>query len=356
MNMGNGDKPTGQEIKRNIHHKRRKMSKKKRRQRQYIRLVTSILVSIVCVICLAILFSDIKADDTRKQDNKTEESTRKSDSINNKNGKDDKKNNKEEQTTEKKQLVTLAGIEIPEYVLGLDSTVGNCGYSTADEERDENNRPKTVLRLQEKYGDKYNAMFLGENDKQVYLTYTITTEYYYEGKSILEILLDTLDKYNIKAAFFVTGEYVTSNPDKCREIIDRGHILGGHGFRHPDEAGMASYSPEEQAEDAIKMAEAIKAATGIDIKYYRPDSGRFSELSLALLYEMGFRNIFYSYAYPDWDVSNQPDEDETLEKWMNGLHNGEVMYLHAVSMTSINVLPRFIEKIEDRGFTIGTIE
>ena len=104
------------------------------------------------------------------------------------------------------------------------------------------------------------------------------------------------------------------------------------------------------------MAEAIKAATGIDIKYYRPDSGRFSELSLALLYEMGFRNIFYSYAYPDWDVSNQPDEDETLEKWMNGLHNGEVMYLHAVSMTSINVLPRFIEKIEDRGFTIGTIE
>ena len=96
--------------------------------------------------------------------------------------------------------------------------------------------------------------------------------------------------------------------------------------------------------------------TGVHTKYYRPGSGIWNERSIAILNEMGFTTVLYSYTYFDYDVNNQPDENEAYEALVSNLHNGEIIYLHTVSNTNVAILERFIDKAISEGYTFASID
>ena len=174
-------------------------------------------------------------------------------------------------------------------------------------------------------------------------------ENYNDGVPNTDVVMDILKEKNVPAIFFVDGGYVRNYADMCKKIVDNGFVVGCHGWDHPAE-GVATYSLDKQLEDAKKIYETIYAATGVEPYYYRFGSGIWNERALALLSELGFRNVFYSFTYFDYDINNQPDVADSLQSMIDNIHDGEIIYLHTVSNTSVAILSDFIDAARAKGY------
>ena len=108
----------------------------------------------------------------------------------------------------------------------------------------------------------------------------------------------------VKAAFFVTKPYITSQPELVKRMVAEGHLVGNHTATHPSLPKIT----DDQMKKELKTTEAaFTAATGQEMaRLVRPPEGAFSEKTLASLQEMGYRAVFWSMAFRDWDVKKQP--------------------------------------------------
>lgn len=209
---------------------------------------------------------------------------------------------------------------------------------------DEQNRPTDTLSQNEKYKDYTADFIIPTTEKKIYLTLDEGYEY-----GCTPSILATLKEKDVKAVFFVTKSYAESEPDLVRQIIDGGHILGNHSVSHPS-AGLPSKSLEEQQQEVLGLHDYIKQNYDYDMYLFRYPAGIFSEQSLAVLNNCGYRGVFWSFAYLDYDVENQPDEGEALEKMISKLHPGAIYLLHAESWTNTNVLGSFIDRARAAGY------
>lgn len=214
---------------------------------------------------------------------------------------------------------------------------------------DANNCPSGATNFNAQY-DQYDSYAVLDSDKEIYLTFDQGYENGYTGQ-----ILDTLKEKNVKAIFFLTGGYVrNTDPALIQRMIDEGHVLGNHGDNHKSLANLLTSSIEDAEAELDGCEQLVKEKFGYDMKYMRPPEGKFSERSLALAHRMGYTTFLWSFAYKDWEVNNQPLEEESFVKITAHPHSGELMLLHAVSKTNADILPRIIENLQDQGFTLTT--
>ena len=91
-------------------------------------------------------------------------------------------------------------------------------------------------------------------------------------------------------------------------------------------------------------------------KYYRPPEGRFTERNMKFAKELGYKTIFWSFAYADWDNNNQPDPTEAIELIMENTHNGAIILLHPTSKTNADILGTLIDNWRKEGYRFGTLD
>ncbi len=210
---------------------------------------------------------------------------------------------------------------------------------------DENGRPVSCVNLQEQYGE-YSADFvrLGEEyDHKVYLTFDEGYENGYTGA-----ILDTLKEKGVTAVFFVTLPYAKQEPELIQRMIDEGHVVGNHTARHPN---MTGCSPEKAYDEVGDLHTYLQENFGYDMYLFRFPQGAFSQQNLALLQAMGYRSVFWSFAYADWDPNKQPAPETAKTKLMATLHSGEIFLLHAVSKTNTEILGDFIDQVRAAGYS-----
>ena len=198
---------------------------------------------------------------------------------------------------------------------------------------------------------KYDAVYLGDTSKKViYLTFDAG----YENGNTAKIL-DTLKAHNVPAAFFLVGNYIEKNADLVRRMVEEGHIVGNHTMHHPD---MSKISEKDAFEKELKdLEELFHRTTGKDLpKYYRPPQGIYSEENLRLAKELGYRTVFWSLAYADWNNDAQPTAQQAFDKLLPRIHNGAVVLLHSTSKTNGEILDELLTKWEDMGYTFGNLE
>lgn len=215
---------------------------------------------------------------------------------------------------------------------------------------DEDNRSIACVDLQKKYGDAYGAYFIGPKEQK---TVTLTFDQGYENGYTASIL-DTLKEKNVTAVFFLTGHYLRTQPELVQRMIDEGHIIGSHSDSH--KVYCRELSLEESYQDALGMQEALRSDYGYEMRLFRFPEGEFSEQSLGLMQSLGYKSVFWSFAYADWDPNNQPEKSAALEKILKFLHPGEIMLLHSVSSTNASLLGELIDEIRARGYEIGPFE
>lgn len=239
---------------------------------------------------------------------------------------------------------TLENEQIPN-IENLDATALDWGPGS---DTDESNRPLSAISYQEKY-DKYSADFIKDTDKndgtkRIYLTLDEGYENGFTGQ-----ILDVLKEKDCPAVFFVTKTYVEDNADLVQRMIDEGHIVGNHSVTHPSK-GLPSQSLDEQKSELTVLHDYMIEKYNYNMTLFRYPTGRFSEQSLALVNNLNYRSVFWSFAYYDYDVNAQPDETEALEKLKSVLHPGGIFLLHAVSQTNTNILGQFIDEARAQGF------
>lgn len=197
---------------------------------------------------------------------------------------------------------------------------------------------------------KYGAFYTGNTDeKKIYLTFDEGYEYGYTPK-----ILDTLKAKEVKAAFFCTGDFLKREPELVKRMVAEGHIVGNHSYKHLNQTKIS----EEQIKRELNDCEyQYKQVTGQEMpKYFRPPEGAYSEMSLAVIHNMGYKAIFWSFAHKDWETNNQPGKDVAYNRIINGSHNGAIYLLHAVSASNTEALPLVIDTLRAQGYTFGTLD
>ncbi len=197
---------------------------------------------------------------------------------------------------------------------------------------------------------RYDAVYRGNPEEKVlYLTFDAGYENGYTEK-----ILDVLKKHQVTAAFFLVGNYLERNADLVRRMVEEGHTVGNHTLTHPD---MTKCSGEEFTRELTGLEERFKEITGKDLpKYYRPPQGLYSEQNLKKAKELGYKTVFWSLAYADWDNNAQPSGDLALEKLMSRTHPGAVVLLHSTSSTNAQILDELLTRWKNQGYRFESIQ
>ena len=198
---------------------------------------------------------------------------------------------------------------------------------------------------------KYDAAYVGDTEKPVlYLTFDAGYE-----NGCTEQILDVLKKHNVPAAFFLVGNYLEKNPDLVRRMVEEGHIVGNHTMHHPD---MSKLSDKAAFSKELTDLETLfREVTGKELpKFYRPPQGIYSETNLQMAQEMGYKTVFWSLAYADWNNDSQPTRDQAFSKLLPRTHNGAVILLHSTSKTNAEILDELLTTWEQQGYTFESID
>ncbi len=195
----------------------------------------------------------------------------------------------------------------------------------------------------------YEGIYLGDTPRSLYLTFD---EGYENGYT--EKILDVLKENNVPAAFFVTGPYLEKEEALIRRMFDEGHVVGNHTVHHPSLPQVES--TEKVKEEITALNDMCKEKYGKEMRFFRPPRGEYSERTLKIAGDLGYKNVFWSFAYKDWDVKNQKGTEYAYEQIKKGVHDGAVLLLHAVSKDNAEVLDRVIKDLKSEGYRFKSLE
>ena len=209
------------------------------------------------------------------------------------------------------------------------------------------NQPKRCLTFQERYGDRA-AVFINDSDK-IALTFD-------EGGYVLDTtapILDTLKEKGVKVTFFITQLFARNCPDLVRRMIDEGHVIANHSWSH---VSLPTKSIEVAEAEIMKQHDYVLEHFGYKMTLFRPPQGEFSVRTLEMTKRLGYKSVFWSFAYLDYDVNNQPAPDAALNRILNAAHPGAIYLLHAGSATNAAILGDVIDGLRAKGYEFTTLD
>ncbi|MDP4176865.1 MAG: polysaccharide deacetylase family sporulation protein PdaB [Bacillota bacterium] len=181
-------------------------------------------------------------------------------------------------------------------------------------------------------------------EKRVAISFDSCSDPDYTGE-----ILDILDKYNVKADFFLVGYYVDKHPDMVKEIQKRGHEIGNHSNKHPD---MAYSSKEKIVGDISACDTKIMNVTGEMPKLFRFPSGSYNDNAIAAAESTNHLCI-------QWDVDSIDWKEKGLDIEYNRIVTktkpGSILLFHNNAKYTPKNLPRIIEKLKSEGYTFVKI-
>ncbi len=197
--------------------------------------------------------------------------------------------------------------------------------------------PRFIRRLYPRAYWRMNA-----SEKAVYLTF--------DDGPIPEVtpwVLDVLDKYKIKATFFMVGDNVRKHPDEYKMVVERGHRIGNHTFNH-----LKGF--KETVESYLDNIDKADAYLSTDL--YRPPHG-FMRLKQYRALNQQYRVIMWDLVTRDYDA--KLTGEQVLRKVKRYVRNGSIITFHD-SLRSIKnlryALPRAIEWLLAEGYEFKVFE
>ena len=208
------------------------------------------------------------------------------------------------------------------------------------------------LRAVEEYGGYYidhRHSDPNATDKVLYLTFDAG----YENGNVAKTL-DVLSQEGVTGAFFILGHLAQAEPDLVARMAAEGHLVCNHTYGHPNLCGAEASAIESEV---TRLEKVCREAAGVEVaKYFRPPEGCFDIPLLQTVENMGYKTIFWSFAYADWDNARQPDPAAARKKILDNLHNGAVILLHPTSATNAAILGDVIREAKARGYRFGTLD
>ena len=214
-----------------------------------------------------------------------------------------------------------------------------------------NGNEPPCLESQFSFIEKYDGYFLDKEpkDKVIYLTFDAG----YENGNVAKIA-DVLKKHNATGAFFVLDNFIKKNPELTKRLATQGNLVCNHTASHRDMTKITDI--EEFKKELTSLEDVYTEYTGLSMpKFYRPPEGKFSEENLCFAKKLGYKTVFWSLAYADWDNNAQPDPEAAKKKLLDNTHNGMVLLLHPTSATNAAILDSLLTEWETEGYRFGDL-
>ena len=196
---------------------------------------------------------------------------------------------------------------------------------------------------------KGGGMYLGDiNENKMYLTF----DEGYENGYTTDIL-DTLREENVKAVFFITGDYFEKNDAIIRRMLAEGHSVGNHSMNH---YSMPELSYEKCENEILELDRLFFNKFGEHMYFFRPPKGEYNSRVLEIAGNLNYKCVMWSFAYQDWLTNAQKGADYALDIVSKNFHNGAVILLHAVSKDNAEALGSIIREARKQGYEFGSPE
>ncbi len=195
----------------------------------------------------------------------------------------------------------------------------------------------------------FDTYYLGNTkEKVLYLTFDEGYENGYTSR-----ILDILKENEVQAAFFVTQPYVEQNQELVQRMIEEGHVVGNHSITHPN---LTTLSDEEVIHEIQGLATYYEEVMGHPIDpFFRPPSGFYSQRTLKLTQEAGYKTIFWSMAYKDWVVDDQPGKEAAYQHVLENHHSGAIILLHAISKSNTEALDEILKELKQQSYQFKSL-
>ena len=237
----------------------------------------------------------------------------------------------------------LSALKIPAY------SEGKCWYI----KRNGNDQP--IFDKEQMLVSQFNGYYMdtglnnGSEEKRIYLTF----DFGYENGNV-ELIANTLREEGVAAAFFILDHPIIENKELILSLAADGHFICNHTKNHKD---LSCAQADTIKRDLVALEEIYERETGLTIsKYFRFPEGKYSENALKVVSEMGYKTVFWSFAYDDWDNARQPSASAAIKKILSNTHNGAVILLHPTSSVNAEILPTLIKAWRSMGYTFGNLD
>ncbi len=226
--------------------------------------------------------------------------------------------------------------------IGAKDSIGFGVLMTTDETQP--GVPQAWINLFKQYQGYYIAP---TQEKKIYLTFDLGYE-----SGFTASLLDTLRKLEIPGTFFLLGQYIEKNPDLVKRIVSEGHAVGNHSNNHESLPTLTEESIIEETQECQRLYHDLTQKV---MHLYRPPKGEFSEYSLSIIHQLGYKSIFWSVAYQDW-VALPGGPEESYETVMKHIHPGAIVLMHVVTDDNVLALPKIVQSLTEKGYTFASLD
>jgi peptidoglycan/xylan/chitin deacetylase (PgdA/CDA1 family) len=162
-------------------------------------------------------------------------------------------------------------------------------------------------------------------------------------------IADVLDARGVKGTFFVVGRAVAARPDLARALVERGHLVANHSWRHDSKAWLDPRYPE-----LARTQRAVEGRTGVCPAFYRPPHGQHTPLLARVVHRHGMTMIGWDVSAGDWR-SNSPVHlaDRIVAKARPGsiidLHDGIDGMVDVDRTVLVDAMPRILDGLAAKG-------
>ena len=168
-------------------------------------------------------------------------------------------------------------------------------------------------------------------------------------------ILDLLEQYGAKATFFVVGNKVKSNPELLRREYNEGHEIGNHTYKHLFLKRKVSLDTIQ--EEIERTATEIMNITGQYPTLFRPPGGMYTEESVKLIQQLGYKTILWSW-HQDTNDWQHPGTQKIVNKVLTNARNGDIVLMHDFNpgtKQTINALKIILPSLIENGFELVTV-
>jgi peptidoglycan/xylan/chitin deacetylase (PgdA/CDA1 family) len=162
--------------------------------------------------------------------------------------------------------------------------------------------------------------------------------------------MDVLDRFGIKACFFMVGQEAMRHAGIVRDVTERGHLVGNHTYSHRSIVGLTGKDLEVEV---VENAKRLSDLSGQDVTMFRPPWGKLDLRTARFLISKGQRIVMWSVDSTDYENTGADDIMARIDEV--GVRAGDILLFHDDNEYTVAALPRLVEKVRGNNLEFNAL-